>query len=65
MSAPYRIYGVSSGYTPCACRDCMETAISDDWAVPALCWECEEAGCDADGESECCVEPELEESEGT
>jgi hypothetical protein len=32
-----------SGYTPCACRDCMETAIG----IPgeAFCHECEETGC--------------------
>jgi hypothetical protein len=47
-----------SGCTPCACRDCMETAMSSDWTKPELCSECEEAGCDADGESECCVEPD-------
>jgi hypothetical protein len=48
-----------SGYTNCACRDCFETAISDDDS-PALCWECEEAGCDADGGSECCCAPDWE-----
>jgi hypothetical protein len=44
-----------SGYCPCACRDCFEVAISDD-DEPALCHECELAGCDDTGESECCVE---------
>jgi len=43
----------TSGYTDCACRDCFEIAISDDMAHPDLCNECEEAGCDAEGESEC------------
>ncbi len=41
------------GYCGCACRDCFEIAISAA-GEPALCWECEEAGCDAEGESECC-----------
>lgn len=43
-----------SGYTNCRCRDCFEIAISDDEAVPAFCWECEEAGCEED--SECQVD---------
>ena len=42
-----------SGYTACACRDCFDVAISDDMAHPELCGDCEDAGCDADGESEC------------
>ncbi len=40
-----------SGYMPCACRDCFETAIGDE--PPALCHECEEASCDINGEHEC------------
>lgn len=44
-----------SGYKDCACRDCFEIAIGDD-GEPALCSECEEAGCDLDGESECSCE---------
>lgn len=47
-----------SGYTPCRCRDCMEVAMSDDWRVPAFCWECEEAGCEED--SSCQVEHDFE-----
>jgi hypothetical protein len=35
---------VVSDYVPCACRDCMETAISSD-DEPAFCHGCEEAGC--------------------
>lgn len=35
-----------SGYTPCACRDCMDVAISSDTSKPELCAECEEAGCE-------------------
>lgn len=53
-----------SGYKPCACRDCFETAIGDE-GEPALCHECEDAGCDCDGEHECSVEHDLEdETEG-
>ena len=40
-----------SGYTSCACRDCMEIAISSD-ATPALCHECAKYGCD-DDDHEC------------
>lgn len=40
-----------SGYTDCACRDCFEIAIGEP--SEALCDACEEAGCEADGESEC------------
>lgn len=41
-----------SGYVDCACRDCFDVAISSD-GEPSLCSECEEHGCDAEGESEC------------
>ena len=41
-----------SGYCDCACRDCFDIAINDD-DEPALCNECEEAGCDVEGCSEC------------
>lgn len=34
-----------SGYTPCACRDCMDVAGSGDVSKPELCSECREAGC--------------------
>ena len=34
-----------NGYRSCACRDCMEIAIGEP-----VCWACEEAGCDVDGE---------------
>lgn len=44
----------NSGYHDCPCRDCFEIAIGcDDDNNPDLCHECEEAGCDASGESEC------------
>lgn len=39
-----------SGYTSCKCRDCFEIAISDDCDHPDFCWECEEAGCEGEGE---------------
>ena len=42
-----------SGYTDCACRDCFDIAVSDDMSKPDLCSDCEEAGCDATGKSEC------------
>jgi hypothetical protein len=34
-----------SGYTPCACRDCMDTAITSD-GKPSLCLLCKDAGCE-------------------
>jgi molybdenum cofactor biosynthesis enzyme MoaA len=34
-----------SGYTPCACRDCMDVAITSD-GKPALCLLCKDAGCE-------------------
>jgi hypothetical protein len=40
---------MSGGYIPCGCRDCFEIAIGEPGD---LCWECEEAGCEGDGE--CC-----------
>lgn len=49
---------MSSGYKPCACRDCMEIAIGDD-GVPAFCSDCEEAGCeDAHGGEGECLSPD-------
>lgn len=48
-----RLVQPTSGYTDCACRDCMEIAISNDTRHPDLCNECEDAGCDATGASEC------------
>jgi hypothetical protein len=44
---------MSSGYVNCACRDCFDVAIASDDSQPALCAECEEAGCDCEGASEC------------
>jgi hypothetical protein len=40
-----------TGYTPCACRDCLEIAIGV--AGKALCHECEAHGCEAGAEQEC------------
>lgn len=54
-----------SGYTNCACRDCFDIAMSDDVNKPDLCWECDRAGCDAEGHSECERLPEDEEEEAT
>ena len=34
-----------SGYTPCACRDCMDTTVSSDMGKPELCTECKHADC--------------------
>ena len=34
-----------SGYTHCACRDCMETVVSADVSRPEMCRECKDAGC--------------------
>ncbi len=41
-----------SGYCDCVCPDCFEVAIASDENL-ALCWECEEAGCDGEEGSEC------------
>src|SRR5687767_439336 len=38
-----------SGYVDCGCRDCFEVAIGEPGA---LCWACEEAGCEC-GNGEC------------
>jgi ribosomal protein S27E len=35
-----------SGYTPCACRDCMDTTVSWDAQTPSRCSLCWEAGCE-------------------
>lgn len=44
----------NSGYHDCPCRDCFEIAIGcDDNNKPDLCSACEDAGCSADGESDC------------
>lgn len=35
-----------SGYTPCACRDCMDITVSSNTAQPELCSECKDEGCE-------------------
>lgn len=35
-----------SGYTPCACRDCMDVAVSSDVSKPEPCSACCKAGCE-------------------
>lgn len=40
-------------FNPCACRDCLDAAISGDDEVPELCSDCEAAGCDVTTTSEC------------
>lgn len=35
-----------SGYTHCACRDCMDETMSSDTSKPELCAECAEADCE-------------------
>lgn len=37
---------MTSGYTSCACRDCMDVTVSSDTSKPELCTECQEAGCE-------------------
>lgn len=37
-----------TGYTDCPCRDCFEIAMDGD-----LCHDCEESGCDEQGNEEC------------
>lgn len=40
-----------TGYVHCKCRDCFDIAIAgDDDADGTFCSDCEEAGCDGDGE---------------
>lgn len=55
-----------SGYHDCPCRDCFEIAIGyaqdepEDEPGPALCHACQDAGCDAAGDSECQCEPDTD-----
>ena len=44
---------MSSGYVQCACRDCFDVTIASDDSKPELCSDCEDAGCDCEGASEC------------
>lgn len=50
---------MNSGYTGCACGTCFNETVSNDVHDPDICSECEEAGCEKDGE--CCCEELLEE----
>ena len=43
---------MASGYVPCRCRDCFDTAITGNDEDVAFCHECESAGCEDD--KECC-----------
>lgn len=52
-----------SGYSPCACRDCFDVAVSNDIANPDLCGLCADAGCDEEGESACERDHEEEDAE--
>lgn len=38
---------MTSGYTPCACRDCFDVSISSEDTKPELCLLCKDAGCQA------------------
>lgn len=44
----------SSGYVPCACRDCFDVAISKDPKLAALCWACDAVGCSDLSDGDCC-----------
>jgi hypothetical protein len=50
--AKRRRASAESGYTPCKCRDCFNTAISADIRKPEFCSECEAAGCEPGRECE-------------
>lgn len=47
---------MGSGYTHCKCRDCFDIVVSGDTDDPALCGECDAAGCTSfrEGGGECC-----------
>lgn len=47
MASPEPTPAPQSGYTPCACRDCMDVTVSSDIIKPELCSECTDAGCEA------------------
>lgn len=36
----------TSGYTQCACRDCLDDTVSSDMSDPDLCSICKDSGCD-------------------
>lgn len=39
-------FASNSGYTDCACRDCMDVTVSSDTSNAELCEACQEAGCE-------------------
>lgn len=46
MSTEHLLPPAASAYRTCACEDCPEIAIG---TAGAICGDCEDAGCDADG----------------
>lgn len=54
------------GYVPCACRDCLETAIGEPGALcgepGALCGECEDAGCELERECLAAADADFEQA---
>jgi hypothetical protein len=44
---------MNSGYMSCGCPECFEIAIGSADDAIVLCWECKEAGCDAEGSCQC------------
>lgn len=46
LSARLDAEAPQSGYTPCACRDCMDVTVSGDVSNPELCSDCKDAGCE-------------------
>lgn len=51
---------MASGYTYCGCPGCFNEVVSDDMDHPDLCDECEEAGCDGEGDCEVCDDRDYE-----
>lgn len=45
---------VANGYCDCSCPDCFEIAIGE--AGKALCWACQDAGCETEPGSACQVD---------
>jgi hypothetical protein len=43
-----------TGYCDCPCRDCFDISMTNSDGEPSLCSDCEEAGCNETGDSECC-----------
>ena len=49
-----------SGYVYCACRDCLDITVSGGTGKPELCRACEEAGCEAATDEQCCSSSECQ-----